>query len=127
MDKARKAALYSALLFPGWGQIYLKHYKRGLIFILSVLVGTMSLAVTIIVSGAAIVKAAPFKKGAVQFSDVINVCVKSIEAIGLKSLFLMILLLLLLWILSIVDAYLLGKKIASSTIAADPQSPSDPV
>ncbi|NTW06617.1 MAG: hypothetical protein HGA29_02110 [Syntrophaceae bacterium] len=29
MNPATKAALYNALLFPGWGHIYLKKYKIG--------------------------------------------------------------------------------------------------
>lgn len=126
MDKAKKAALYSALLFPGWGQIYLKYYKRGLVFIVTILAGTLSLAMAVIVSGHAIIKAAPFKQGTVQFADVIRVCIKSFQAIDLKLFLLMITLLLVLWILSIVDAYLLGKKLSSApTIAADPGSTSD--
>ena len=28
MDKATKAALFSAFLFPGWEQLYLKLYKK---------------------------------------------------------------------------------------------------
>jgi len=127
MDKARKAALYSALLFPGWGQIYLKHYKRGLVFLVSILAGMLSLAAAIIFSGLAIIKAAPFRKGTVQFADILGVCIKALEATDLKLFLLMIVLLILLWILSIIDAYQLGKKMAASTpaTAADPESPSD--
>jgi len=128
MDQARKAALFSALLFPGWGQIYLKHYKRGLVFLVSVLVGALSLAVAIIFSGFAVIKAAPLKKGTVQFADVIGVCIKAFGAINTKLFLLMIALLLLLWILSIIDAYQLGKKMASTptpATAADPESSSD--
>ena len=39
MSKAVKAALMSALLFPGLGQMYLKRYLRGLIPMALVLVG----------------------------------------------------------------------------------------
>lgn len=128
MDQARKAALFSALLFPGWGQIYLKHYKRGMIFLVSVVAGMISLAVSVILSGFAIIKAAPFRKGTIQFSDVIDVCIKAFGAINTKLFLSMIVLLLLLWILSIIDAYQLGKKIALTTTpatAADPESASD--
>jgi len=126
MDEAKKAALLSALLFPGWGQIYLKHYKRGLIFLISVLIGTISLAIAVILSGMAVIKTAPFQKGTVQFADVIRVCMKSFDTIDLKFFLLMILLLVLLWILSVIDAYQLGKKMASkATTAEDPVSISD--
>jgi hypothetical protein len=36
--KATKAALYSALVFPGAGLLWLKHYKRACIFIIPTLV-----------------------------------------------------------------------------------------
>ena len=69
MDKATKAALFSALLFPGWGQFYLKRYKRGLFFIVPVLIGTLALAWSIIQVSAKIIKATPFKKGTVQLDE----------------------------------------------------------
>lgn len=127
MNPAKKAALYSALLFPGCGQLYLKHYKRGIVFILSVLAGTFSLAWMIISAGAAIIKASPFKKGAVHINDVVVVTIKSFQKIDLPFFLLMTALILLLWILSVIDAYQLGKKPKAppATIDADPKSTSD--
>ncbi len=126
MDKTTKAALFSAILFPGWGQIYLKRYKRGLVFILPILAAMMMLAWTIIAAGAAIIKTAPFKKGAVQVSDVLSVTVRAFQSIDLMFFLLMIALLLFLWLLSIVDAYQLGKKLSlAPTTAADQESTSD--
>ncbi|MCE5266033.1 MAG: hypothetical protein LLG97_21190 [Deltaproteobacteria bacterium] len=39
MSKAIKAALLSALVFPGLGQMYLKRYVRGLIPMVVILIG----------------------------------------------------------------------------------------
>jgi len=127
MDKATKAALFSAILFPGWGHFYLKRYKRGLAFILPVLVGTLALAWSVIQVGATIIKAAPFKKGTVQLSHVIQVAVDALKNINLSYGILMLSLIVALWILSIVDAYQLGKRITTShpTTAADQESSSD--
>ena len=128
MDKATKAALFSAILFPGWGQIYLKHYKRGLVFILPILGGTVMLAWTIISAGAAIIKAVPFKKEAFRISDVLSVTIRAFQSIDLTFFLLMIALLLFLWLISIADAYQLGKKLMEApTTAADQQSTSNPV
>ncbi|MFZ3048451.1 MAG: hypothetical protein WA151_21260 [Desulfatirhabdiaceae bacterium] len=128
MDEAKKAALFNALLFPGWGQFYLKHYKRGLAFFVPVLIGMLALAWMVIQVSAAIIKAAPFKKGTVQLSHVVGVIVKALKAIDLSYFLLMMLLIAALWILSIVDAYQLGKrKIPATTTDADQESPSDPV
>ena len=110
MDKATKAALFSALLFPGWGQFYLKRYKRGLVFILPVLAGTLALAWAIVQVGITIIKAAPLKKGTIQLANVIQVTVDALKALDYSYFSLMLSLIVVLWILSIVDAYLLGKK-----------------
>jgi len=122
MDKATKAALYSALLFPGWGQFYLRCYKRGLIFFLPVLMGTIALAWSVVRAGSVIIQAAPFKKGTVQVADIIRVSVDALKAVDLSYLLLMLLLVAALWILSIVDAYQLGKKIVTiSTTRGNPE------
>lgn len=122
MDKGKKAALYSALLFPGWGQFYLKHYKRGLVFFLPVLMGTIALVWAVVRTGYAIIQAAPFKKGTVQAADILRVSADALKAVDLSYFLLMLLLVAALWILSIVDAYQLGKKMTSiSTIGGNPE------
>jgi hypothetical protein len=123
MDKATKAALFSALLFPGWGQLYLKRYKRGLVFILPVLAGTLALAWAIVQVGITIIKTAPLKKETVQLANVIEITVDALKALDYFYFSLMLGLIVTLWILSIVDAYLLGKKtITVPTTAADQES-----
>ena len=88
MDKATKAALFSALLFPRWGQFYLKRYKRGLVFILPVLIGTLALAWAIVQVGITIIKAAPFKKETVQLANVIQVTVDALKTIDFSYFYL---------------------------------------
>ncbi len=122
MDKSTKAALYSALLFPGWGQFYLKCYKRGLVFFLPVLMGSIALAWSVVRAGSAIIQAAPFKKGTVQVADIVRVSADALKAVDLSYLLMMLLLVAALWILSIVDAYQLGKKMVTiSTTGGNPQ------
>ena len=122
MDKSTKAALYSALLFPGWGQFYLKCYKRGLVFFLPVLMGSIALAWSVVRAGSAIIQAVPFKKGTVQVADIVRVSADALKAVDLSYLLLMLLLVAALWILSIVDAYQLGKKMMTiSTTGGNPQ------
>lgn len=110
MDKATKAALFNALLFPGWGQFYLKRYKRGLVFLLPVLFGIIVLASMVVHAGATVIKAAPFNKGTVQLIQVMDVTFKALKIIDLRYVVLLLLLIALLWLLSIIDAYQLGKK-----------------
>ena len=110
MNLATRAALYNALLFPGWGHFYLKKYKRGLIFILTVLAGMLSLCWTITQVAYNILKANPFPKGTADVATVIKLSMDSTKAINSNKLSLILLLIVLLWIISIIDAYRLGKK-----------------
>jgi TM2 domain-containing membrane protein YozV len=124
---ATKAALFSALLYPGWGQIYLKKYKRGIAFILPVTAAIISIVWSIIQMAITIIKAAPLKKGTVDFSVVIKVTGDAIKAINLKIFFFMLAIIILLWIYSIFDAYILGKKMMNEiTTSVDQHLPSPP-
>lgn len=126
MDKATKAALFSALLFPGWGQFYLKQFLRGLFFIVPVLVGSLLLAWSIIQASISIIKAAPFKKGTVQVDQVFQVTINALKTINISFFLIVLLLIVLLWILSVIDAYQLGKKLTTEPATdADPGVVSD--
>lgn len=109
VDVATKAALYNALLFPGWGHFYLKKYKRGILIILPVVAGILLICWSVIQIAQKILKATPFKKGSVDIISVVNLSMNSIMEVD-SSFYLILLFIVLLWIFSIVDAYLLGKK-----------------
>ena len=106
MDKATKAALFSALLFPGWGQFYLKEYKRGIMFVVPVLAGMLSLCWAITQVAFNILKASPFQKGTSDVAAVIKLSMDSIKAIAEQgvatpcSIFLILLFMVILWIIS---------------------------
>jgi len=128
MNLATKAALLNALILPGWGQIYLRNYKKGISIIIASLAGVVSILLSVVQTTIAILKIAPFKKGTVTFSAVIQLTINAIKALNLSYLFLILLSMILLWIFSIIDAYMVGKKeMAKSNIAADQQSASPPV
>jgi TM2 domain-containing membrane protein YozV len=116
MNLATKAALFNALLFPGWGQIYLRNYKKGVLIIIASLAGVVSILLSVVQTTIAILKIAPFKKGTVTFSAVIQLTINAIRALNLSYLFLILSSIILLWIFSIVDAYLLGKKEMEKTV-----------
>jgi TM2 domain-containing membrane protein YozV len=127
MNPAIKAALFSALLFPGWGQIYLKKYKRGILIMLPVIAGIVSITWAIVGVAFSVIKAAPMKKGEVDFSAVVNLTNSSIKALDSYYFSFIILLIIFFWVFSTIDAYLLGKKEMSvSNTSADQQSVSPP-
>ena len=110
MTLATKAALYNALLFPGWGQIYLRNYKKGVLIIIASLAGVASILFSVVQTTIAILKIAPFKKGTVTFSAVVRLAIDAIKALNLFYLYLILFFMFLFWIFSIIDAYMVGKK-----------------
>ncbi len=123
MNLATKAALFNALLFPGWGQIYLKNCKKGILIIIASLAGVISILLSVIQITIAILKISPFKKGTVTFIAVIQLAIDAIKALNLSYLFLILLSMILLWIFSIIDAYMVGKKeMAKINTFSDQQS-----
>jgi TM2 domain-containing membrane protein YozV len=124
MDYATKAALFSAFLFPGWGQIYLKRYKRGITIIVPVLSGVLSISWSVIQVALNIIESAPFKKGTVSVSAIIKLSINSIQALDIKHVSLILLMIISLWLFSIFDAFLLAKKqIQKDTSVSDNQAP----
>jgi TM2 domain-containing membrane protein YozV len=118
MNIASKAALFNALLFPGWGQIYLKKYKKGILIIIATIAGISSILWSVVQTTINILKIAPFKKGTVTFSAVIQLTINAIKALNLFYLYLILFFMILLWIISIIDAYISGKKEIQSTVAS---------
>jgi TM2 domain-containing membrane protein YozV len=110
MNLATKAALFNALLFPGWGQIYLKSYKKGILIITSITAGTLSIVWSVVQTTKNILKIAPFKKGTVTFEAVVQTAINAITALNLFYLYLILFFMIILWIFSIIDAYRLGKE-----------------
>ena len=110
MNSATKAALFNALLFPGWGQVYLKKYKKGILIIIAILAGVSSILWSVVQTTINILKIAPFKKGTVTFSAVVQLAIDAIKALNLFYLYLILSFMILLWIFSIIDAYISGKK-----------------
>ncbi len=128
MNLAIRAALYNALLFPGWGHFYLKQYKRGIIFILPVLAGMLAICWAIAQVAYNILNANPFPKGTVDLATVIKLSTDSTKALDLNKLSIILVLIILLWIVSILDAYRLGKKqMAILTTSANQPTVSPPV
>lgn len=127
MNLSTKASLYNALLFPGWGQIYLKKYKKGILIIIAIGAGVISILWSVAQTTINILKIAPIKKGTVTFFAVVQLAIDAVKALNLFYLYLILFFMILLWILSIIDAYQSGKKeMMKSSMSADQQSTSPP-
>jgi TM2 domain-containing membrane protein YozV len=110
MNSATKAALYNALLLPGWGHLYLKKYKRGFLLITAMTAGTLYILWSVIQTTISLLKISPFKKGTVSFEAVVQFAIKSVQDQNFFYFYLLLLFMIILWILSIIDAYAIGKK-----------------
>lgn len=128
MNPAIKAALFNAILFPGWGEIYLKKYRRGVLIIAAFSAGILAILWSIVQSTIKILKMGPFLKGSVTLNAVIRLAIDAIQALNCNVLLIILLSMITLWIISIFDAYLLGKaEMANASRPADQESASPPV
>jgi hypothetical protein len=75
-----------------------------------------------------ILKRTPVPKGTVNLDTLMELTVKTLQATNFSQIAPVTFLIIILWILSIIDAYQLGKKeMAKITTPADQQSASPPV
>jgi hypothetical protein len=109
MKKSTKAALFSALVFPGAGHFYLKRYVPG-----SVIIG-IAIACTYYIVSKAIDRAYQIvdqiESGAVQFDIVTITEMVSKQPTGSEADLLNLATLLLggIWVVGIIAAYLAGQ------------------
>jgi TM2 domain-containing membrane protein YozV len=110
MSNALKGLLFSALVFPGAGQILLTRYLRGGVFFALAFVSGI-LCVTGIVRQAVVILQDLVAKGEVITTPKVMSIVADISTYA-SSLFLKIALLIFLccWLASVVDAWLIGRK-----------------
>jgi len=118
IKKANKAALYSALVFPGAGLLWLKHYGRACVFMVPSLVALVHLARTLYHSIAPVYlqMLSDAREGSVDVFDMSSLYVKLSQEIHQSiaaqqgQLHLAEVVLVAAWACSIVSSYFVGKK-----------------
>jgi len=124
MNDATRAALFSFLLIPGGGQIYLQRYARGMAFLIPAAAATLTLAWMIFQVVLMIVRDAA-SEGA-GTTRILRNAENALRTIDLNLALGLLILILFLWISSTIDAYRLGKKTEPPTTSGNRRSPSDP-
>jgi hypothetical protein len=109
MKTAIKAALLSALVFPGTGQMYLKRYVRGLIPIVLTLVGLGVWIAQATVGALQELEKIQSRGGLVDLDGVANRAAAS-SASGDWYSPLIVPMIVGCWLFSVIDAYRLGKR-----------------
>jgi len=105
-----KAALLSGLLFPGAGQIFLKKYYRGAIFIICSLAFVFLLILHVVFTGKDILNSSFLIDTSSAKYNFLLFTAEIIKSLDLNYVVLIFLMIFLLWITSIIDAYFSGKK-----------------
>ena len=110
MNQSVKAALLSALVFPGVGQIVNGHIKRGWTFVAAVAV-LLVLIISKLMQQALLVLEEMQKKGVtVDINEISKVSAEVVSFSDNMFLNITLLILIMTWLISIVDAYRIGKK-----------------
>ncbi|MCB2146055.1 MAG: hypothetical protein KQI81_06240 [Deltaproteobacteria bacterium] len=110
MSHALKAALLSGLVFPGLGQIMLKHYKRGIAVAAVTLVLMVLFTVYAVNQALQILDRIVLEGGAIDMKAVSDIAVRSGTASGSIMINLLLMLLVACWLFGFVDAYRMGRR-----------------
>ncbi len=110
MSQAVKAALLSGLIFPGVGQISLGHKKRGWLIIATHLLFFYFIFKEIMVKANNVISEIQKSGSVMDIESILNATSGMVSFSDNPYLNLLLILFLLGWFVSILDAYRLGKK-----------------
>ncbi len=100
----------SGLVFPGLGQIVLRHYKRGIAFILMVSAILLVIVAKAVQQAFTILEKIEAEGGPISTNTIMNAVTQSSDPSQSFTFKLLLLLLLICWIIAVVDAYRVGKR-----------------
>jgi hypothetical protein len=110
MNNSLKGALLSGLVFPGLGQVVLRHYRRGIAFMLTVSIILLVIVVKAVQQAFALLEKIEAEGGVLSMSTIMNAAAQApIPSESLASK-LLLFLLIFIWIIAVVDGYRVGKK-----------------
>lgn len=109
MNTAIKAALLSAFLFPGSGQLYLKRYWRGLLMMMLMMMGLAIILVRSTVVTLNRLKAIQGEGNSIDISSIFHLAETSSANAVIGNTAILVFL-VACWIFSVIDAYRIGKK-----------------
>jgi hypothetical protein len=109
MKTALKAALLSAFVFPGMGQMYLKRHVRGLIQMILVLAGLGILIAKATLRALQVLDKIQVQGGAMDMNAVSNLAATSSATSSDPYSQVILFAIIGCWVFSVIDAYRLGK------------------
>jgi hypothetical protein len=121
MRHSKKGAMLSGLVFPGAGQIAQKRYVRGMFFVLAVLVAAGAMVVAAVRQASVILDQVMSSGGDIDLAAITDAAMQVSGKTGSSVYGIALLAILVAWIVSVVDAYLTGRRMdASSAPPTDP-------
>ncbi|MDF1535799.1 MAG: hypothetical protein P1S46_04760 [bacterium] len=100
----------SGVIFPGLGQVFLKHYKRGILLMLTVFAGLMIIAVKAVQYAFTILERIELQGGVIEIKAITDAAARALTASDSVIYRLGFLVIVACWIFGIADAYRIGKK-----------------
>lgn len=110
MNNSLKGAFLSGVVFPGLGQVILKHYKRGAVLILVVSASLLVILVKVVGQAFAILEKIESEGGAINMSTISKAATQASTTSESLIFKLLLLLIIFCWIIGVVDAYRIGRK-----------------
>ena len=110
MKNSMKGALLSGLVFPGLGQIALKHYWRGFALVLAVMAGLYIMIVTAVQQAYVILDTLEAEGGMPDSDTISQAAAQAATASDSPMITAVSVLILVCWIVGIIDAWRIGKQ-----------------
>ena len=110
MNNSLKGALLSGLLFPGLGQVMLKHYKRGAVLMLAITATLLAVLIKAVQQALTILEKIESEGGAIDMSTILNAATQASTTSESSIFKLLLWLIIFCWVIGVVDAYRIGRK-----------------
>ena len=110
MNNSLKGALLSGLVFPGLGQVILKHYKRGAVLMLAVSASLLVILIKAVQQAFTILKEIELEGGAINLGAISKAATQASTTSESLIFKLLSLLIIFCWIIGVVDAYRIGRR-----------------
>ena len=110
MKNSLKGALLSGVIFPGLGQVVLKHYKRGIILMFTVFASLVVVVIKAVQDAFAILEKIELEGGVIDIQTITDAATQAASTFDSSIYKLGFWLIVICWIFGVVDAYRIGKK-----------------
>ncbi len=110
MNNAIKGGLLSGLVFPGLGQLVLRHYRRGALIMLVVLSSLCVIVVDIMQQALDILEQIELQGDAIDINAISNAAAQESARSGGFTINILMLVVFVCWVAGTVDAYRIGRK-----------------